>query len=80
MASARKVSWAFASVKVEYLSLNSSIGYSKEMSSITELNFSAPFNLQTLELMKRFRKQIQKNDFVLNCNNDVETTWVECNC
>jgi hypothetical protein len=52
MASAGKVGWTFSSIEVENLSLNVAVGYRKEMSTITKLNFSASLYLETFELVE----------------------------
>jgi 3-dehydroquinate dehydratase len=77
MTLALEVWWALIGIKVEHMSSASSISCCEEMSSITELNFSALLDLNVLEEMERLRKDVHQQDLVLNSNHNVETTWME---
>ena len=47
---------------------------------MTELDFSACFNWDTLELLKLLGQDVHKDDLILDRDYDMETTWMESNC
>jgi hypothetical protein len=52
----------------------------KEVTTMTELNFSACFNWDTLELLELLGKDVHEDDLVLDRYYNMETTWMESNC
>jgi hypothetical protein len=69
--------WAFSSVEVVDMHSVTKIGSSKQVPSMTELNFSATLDLNVFGWSQSFRKNVVNLDFFLNGNNHMESTWME---
>jgi hypothetical protein len=69
--------WALSSVEVINMNSIAKIGSSKQMSSITELNFSATFDLNVLSWSQCLGKNVVDNDLLLDGNDHMESTWME---
>ena len=53
--------WGVTIVSVEIVHIRSiTVSSSKEMTTVTELNFSTAFNWNTFKLLKRFREDVHK--------------------
>ena len=72
--------WAFVRVKVVHLNSIVGLSCSEQVTSICELNFTAVLDWDALEWIQVFRKYIHQENLVLNCNNNMESTGMECNC
>jgi hypothetical protein len=77
MTFALEIRRVFIRIKVEYISAISSVSSSEKMTTITESDFRASLNLDILEEMKLFGKNIHQLNLILDSNNNMETTWME---
>jgi hypothetical protein len=68
---------AFSGVEVINMNGIVKICSSEHVSSITELNFSATFDLDTFGGSQLLRKNIVDNKLIWNTNDHMETTWME---
>ena len=71
----------FLSVKIVNINLSSSKSSRKHMTSVTESNLSTTFKLNTWwRFFKTSRKYIHKLYFILECNYNMKTWRMKCNC
>ena len=71
------VRWAFSSVEVVDLSCSSSNSHSKQVTTVRELNLTTALDLETLVVMERLRQKVEKDNFVLNCHDNMESRRME---
>ena len=73
------VLWTLLSVEVEDIDRAKTLCASKEMASVAKLNLTAQLKLEGSILLDRGREYIHQFDVVANCNDNMETTRMECN-
>ena len=67
-------------VEIEDVSSIASVRCGKEMSSVTELDLCASFDLNVFKWLNTLGQNVVEGDLILNSHNHMESTWVECNC
>ena len=79
MSSELEVWWVFTSVEVIDICRISAISGSEKMSTVTELDFLALFDLDTFGHLKLLGKYIKNHDLILDGHDDMKSTWVKSN-
>ena len=77
MSSELEVCWVFTSVEVIDICRISAISGSEKMSTVTELDFLALFDLDALGHLQLLGKDVENHDLILDGHDDMESTWVE---
>ena len=73
------VTWVLTSVEVVYVDCVVLVSSGEQVTTMAELDLVAVLLLDVLELVKRLREDVHQKDLILGRDNDMETTWVECN-